>query len=130
MKIRTKANKLVRILHINAIKDGNLVKMPKESIWEVEKLVGNIKTNEKESVGWALARIKDSGMHYHNKATEYYFVTNGRGTAYLDGKKVNLKKYDILIIPPKVVHFVKSQKGIDVVAISSPQWKKEDHILL
>jgi|SRR3972149_2629374 len=100
--------------------EGNKVALPKETIYESG--IGG-------PIGIALAMIKESEPHYHNEMTEWYMVVEGSAIAFIDSKEVRLKKYDVLKIPPKSIHYVKAEEGVEVWVVSHPPWRKEDHIL-
>jgi len=97
---------------------GNRVAYSKETVYECFP---------KGPVGIAFALIKESDLHYHKKATEWYLVTRGTGIAYLNGKSFRLKENSMLKIPPTTRHTVRSKKGIAMYVISIPPWSKKDH---
>ncbi len=100
------------------IKKGNKITYPNEIIYE---------SGIKGPVGIALAYIKDSEPHYHNKITEWYLVIKGNAVVYFDGRKIPLKGYDVLEIPPNIIHSVKSLDEVELWVISCPPWRQEDH---
>lgn len=103
---------------LSNVMKGRKVVYPKETIYE---------SGLKGLVGISLSRIKDSEPHYHKKITEWYLVIKGTGIAYLNEKKINLKRYDVLMIPPKTTHHLESKKSIELWVLSSPPWTKADH---
>ncbi len=103
---------------VKNVMKGNKVELPKETVYE---------SGLEGPVGIALALIRESEPHYHNEMTEWYLVTKGSAKAYLDGKEVYLKEYDVLKIPPRTVHYVKAEKEIELWVITQPPWKPEDH---
>ena len=105
---------------MNVLK-GKRVAYPKEILYE---------TGLKGDIGIALSRIDESEPHYHNRSTEWYLVTKGSGYAYVGKRRIRLKKYDVLAIPPKKVHYAKSKNGIELWVISSPPWSKGDHYIV
>jgi mannose-6-phosphate isomerase-like protein (cupin superfamily) len=119
-----------RVVHFNVVSDVSPIALPSERVFEIERLTGDAALRRPEGIGWALAEIRRSGPHHHEKTTEYYFVLRGRGDAHLDGGEavVHLEENDVLIIPPGTVHHVESEEGISALVISSPPWKKEDHL--
>ena len=103
----------------NAIDDGKKVVLPKEFVYEV---------CSDGPIGIALALIEESEPHYHEKTTEWYLVSEGRATAYLDGKEIELRERDVLKIPPKTVHYVKMfWTPVEIWVISNPPWNEKDH---
>lgn len=102
---------------VNVLK-GRRVAYPKEVLYE---------TGLPGSVGVALSRIRESEPHYHGKSTEWYLVTRGEGYAYVGKRRVRLSRYDVLMVPPKAVHYAKSVHGLELWVLSSPPWSKSDH---
>jgi mannose-6-phosphate isomerase-like protein (cupin superfamily) len=103
------------------ILNGNKVQLRAELIYE-SAINGPI--------GIALALIRESEPHYHNETTEWYLVTKGNAVAFLDNKEIPLKEYDVLMIEPKTVHYIKSDNEVEIWVISYPPWRKEDHHLV
>ena len=81
-------------------------------------------------IGIALAHIEKSEPHFHNETTEWYYVTHGKGIVYLNGKELKLQKHDFIKIYPTTVHYVESARGIELLVITHPPWKPEDHHLV
>ncbi|MBI2545211.1 MAG: cupin domain-containing protein [Candidatus Aenigmarchaeota archaeon] len=98
------------------IRKGGKVNLPHETIYE---------SGIRGPVGITLASIRESEPHFHKKTTEWYLVAKGSGIANLDGKKIILRLYDVLKIPPKTIHSVKG--NIELWVITRPPWKKEDY---
>lgn len=117
-----------QVKHTNAVDNGKKIKLPSETVYELGHVVGRIKSTP-EGVGMAFALIHNSEPHFHPKATEYYFVTDGKGVLLLDDKEIHLNPHDVLVIPNGITHAVKSDGGLRVFVLSSPPWRKEDHIL-
>ena len=74
--------------------------------------------------------IHDSTPHYHNKLTEIYLVLEGGGEIYLQDSlkkrstemlefdsKEKLKEGDLVIIPPKIIHYAKGNLFVEVIGI-------------
>ncbi len=106
---------------IKNILQGSKITLPKEIIYE---------SGLEGPIGIALALIRESEPHYHNYTTEWYMVTKGSGTVYLNNEEKQLKEYDTSKISPKTIHYVKSDNEIELWVITSPPWKKEDHHLV
>jgi mannose-6-phosphate isomerase-like protein (cupin superfamily) len=118
----------ILVKHANAVDNGKRIELPAETVYELGRGIGKIRPGKK-GVGIAFARISSSEPHYHKKTIEYYFVTKGKGRLDLDdGKIINLRPNDVLVIPPGVTHAVNSPEGIEVFVLSSPPWTKDDHI--
>ncbi|MCX6800866.1 MAG: cupin domain-containing protein [Candidatus Diapherotrites archaeon] len=96
-----------------------------EKIWELNFASG------KGAQGIAYAEIKESNSHYHKKITEHYFISGGSGTITIDGNIAKVGKGDLITIKPNQVHSAKGGflEKLEVVVISSPAWKKEDHFV-
>jgi mannose-6-phosphate isomerase-like protein (cupin superfamily) len=122
----TKSSNLVK--HINVLRDGKFIRMPTETVVELGHKIGHIIAGN-PGVGFAYANIRDSKPHFHNHTTEWYLVTRGTGKLLLDGKEMQIIPLDVVMIPPGVTHAVKSENGLDTFVLSSPPWRKEDHIL-
>jgi mannose-6-phosphate isomerase-like protein (cupin superfamily) len=99
---------------------GRKIKFEGETIYEIDM--------KDSTVGAALAEIKKSKEHFHRKTKEWYYVIEGRGEIYIDGRKIPLKKNDFIFIPTKSRHFARGK--MKVLAITSPPWSKKDHHLV
>jgi quercetin dioxygenase-like cupin family protein len=74
---------------------------------------------------WAHAvDIDGARLHYHKRATELYYVLEGKGTVTLDGVEHPVRKGSIVHIPPGVVHGAKGRMRVLVVGI--PDISDED----
>ena len=65
----------------------------------------------------------------HKKTHEWSFVVQGSLEAVLDGKRVKLKKFDFLYLPPNVWHsFTAGSKGVTALSVYSPplKWNNVD----
>lgn len=100
------------------VRKGRKVVYPKETVYE---------SGLKGPIGIALSYLKESEPHYHKKTTEWYLVMKGTATAYINKKKIDLKKYDIIMIPPKATHYAKSRGTVELWVVSYPFWRKTDH---
>ncbi|MCL4365201.1 hypothetical protein M1590_02670 [Candidatus Marsarchaeota archaeon] len=63
-------------MHANILR-GRKVRLPKEVIYEGMNY---------GRIGIALAHVKESAPHYHNRITEGYLVAKGRGMATINGR--------------------------------------------
>jgi len=61
--------------------------------------------------------IDDSRPHYHQRATELYYVLEGEGTVVLDGEEHSVRKGSLVHIPPGVVHGSRGKMRVLVVGI-------------
>ncbi|NRD75799.1 cupin domain-containing protein [Shewanella sp. VB17] len=65
--------------------------------------------------------VDNSERHYHKTTTEYYLVLNGKGQVYLDGEIYNIKKGDLITIPPGITHNAIEQNGpLEIMVIEVP----------
>ncbi len=96
--------------------------LPSEIVCEIEPA--------KEHPSWseAIAYIKKSEPHYHNKIVEKYTVEQGELTLVVDGIKDVLRKGEKLTINPPAVHFAYGD-WVRVRVYTKPGWTPEDHIL-
>lgn len=67
---------------------------------------------------WAHAvDIDGAREHYHQRATELYYVLDGAGTVTLDGVAHPVRKGTLLHIPPGVRHAAQGQMRVLVIGI-------------
>ena len=67
---------------------------------------------------WAHAvDIDGAKLHYHKRSTELYYVLDGEGVVFLDGKEQEVCKGSLVHIPPGVVHGAKGRMRVLVVGI-------------
>lgn len=65
--------------------------------------------------------VKDSERHYHKNTTEYYHVLNGHGQVRLDDKIYEIKKGDVITIPPGTVHnAIEMDETLEIMVIEVP----------
>lgn len=68
--------------------------------------------------------IDGSREHYHNLASELYYVLEGEGVIRLDGEEHPIRKGSLVHIPPGVVHGATGRMRVLVVGI--PDIREED----
>lgn len=79
--------------------------------------------------GWA---INDPGRkkkpHYHQKATEFVYVADGKGFVEIDGVRYSIKSGDWVTIDPETEHALINESSEDmvVVCICYPHFQMED----
>ena len=61
--------------------------------------------------------IDGARLHYHQRATELYYVLDGAGTVILDGVEHAVEVGSVVHIPPGVVHGAKGRMRVLVVGI-------------
>lgn len=62
-------------------------------------------------------RISDSKKHYHQRTTEYYYITEGRGEVELDDEVFEVTKGDLVVIPPYTRHTSRPADGEELHAL-------------
>jgi mannose-6-phosphate isomerase-like protein (cupin superfamily) len=61
--------------------------------------------------------MDEAQLHFHERATELYYVLEGEGTVVLDGKEQPVRKGSLVHIPPGVVHASMGKMRVLVVGI-------------
>ena len=61
--------------------------------------------------------IDGARLHYHQRATELYYVLDGEGSVYHDGEEHPVRRGSVVHIPPGVVHGAKGRMRVLVVGI-------------
>ncbi len=72
--------------------------------------------------------IEEAQLHFHQRATELYYVLEGSGTLSLDGIDHPLRKGSLVQIPPGVVHGARGRMRVLVVGI--PDIAEDDYFPL
>lgn len=87
-------------------------------------------TTEKDcdSVGITHLKVSDAQKHYHEKTTEFYYVTKGEGELLVDDKVILLKKGTIVMIKPGMIHQAISHNNLEVLIIMTPAFGEGDQI--
>jgi mannose-6-phosphate isomerase-like protein (cupin superfamily) len=62
-------------------------------------------------------RVRDAGLHYHERTDEVYYVIAGRGTMVLDGGEVELHEGVVVYVPRGVRHKAKGDLTVLVVCV-------------
>jgi len=76
-------------------------------------------------VSVALVEVRGEGEpHYHSRTEEIYFVVRGEGIVELDGRPVEVKEGDLIVIEPGTVHSVDGE--MDLLVVCSPPFDPED----
>ena len=76
-------------------------------------------TFQSSYVIWVKKQVKP---HYHNHHSEYIHVLDGRAIMRLDSSNFTIQKGDVIFIPQKSTHAVKtlSKKPLKVISIQTP----------
>jgi mannose-6-phosphate isomerase-like protein (cupin superfamily) len=73
---------------------------------------------EFDPAAWAHAvDIDGAKPHFHQVATELYYVLEGEGCVTLDGERHEVRKGSLVHIPPRVVHSAEGRMRVLVVGI-------------
>lgn len=61
-------------------------------------------------------------LHYHQQATQFFFVLKGVATFYVEEKKIELKEQEGITIEKNKKHFVvnESEEAIEFLVVSHP----------
>lgn len=76
---------------------------------------------------------KEVKLHYHLEHTESVWILDGKATMLLDGKEMEVKKGDYILIPkqtPHAVTKVHGRKPLKVLSIQAPYFDGKDRILV
>lgn len=76
-------------------------------------------TFQSSYVIWVKEQVKS---HYHDHHSEYIHVLDGRAIMRLDSSNFTIQKGDVIFIPQKSIHAVKtlSKKPLKVISIQTP----------
>ncbi len=69
--------------------------------------------------------IEEAQMHFHERATELYYVLEGTGAILLNGEEHEVRKGSLVQIPPGVIHGARGRMRVLVVGI--PDIADEDY---
>ena len=80
----------------------------------------------------SLQKNQSSTPHLLKKSTELYIILDGKGIVTVDDETKEVKKDDIILIPPGAVQSIKNKDSstLSFLCIVSPPWKKEDEEVL
>lgn len=61
-------------------------------------------------------------MHFHEQATQVFYIESGRATFYLDGQKTVVNNGEHLVIGRNVRHFIENEFAdmLEFIVISQP----------
>jgi mannose-6-phosphate isomerase-like protein (cupin superfamily) len=68
-------------------------------------------------------------LHYHEKATQFFFILTGQATFLIDGAEVTLKTSEGIEIKPGQKHLIKNKGRTDLefILYSQPSTKNDRH---
>jgi mannose-6-phosphate isomerase-like protein (cupin superfamily) len=73
--------------------------------------------------------VRNQSAHSHKVQEEAYVVASGSGRILLDGKVVELKKWDVLRVAPEVVRsFEAGPDGLELIAVGGPKPAEGDGV--
>ncbi len=66
-------------------------------------------------------------LHYHEKATQFFFILKGRAKFTIDGKIIELREQQAIQINPKQKHFIANANPADLefILYSYPSTKND-----
>jgi mannose-6-phosphate isomerase-like protein (cupin superfamily) len=71
--------------------------------------------------------VRSMTGHRHREQEEVYVVVAGSGRALLDGKVLDLDRWDVVRVAPQVVRaFEAGPEGMEVIAIGGPEPAERD----
>ncbi len=77
-----------------------------------------ISRQDEDAAAWVHAvDIDGARLHYHQRATELYYVLEGEGILVLDGEEHPMRTGSLAQIPPGVVHGARGRMRVLVVGI-------------
>jgi mannose-6-phosphate isomerase-like protein (cupin superfamily) len=85
-------------------------------------------TNKKIGLVYIDVKAGHFEEFFHKKSTFTYYVLEGKGEFYLNGKKIKVKATDVVTIPPKTkIYYLGKMK---LILITTPAWeyKHEVHV--
>jgi len=53
-------------------------------------------------------------LHYHDKATQFFFILKGRAKFSIDGEIIELREQQAIQIEPKQQHFIANNQNTDL----------------
>lgn len=87
-----------------------------------------------DKVSVALFRLepgKASAWSHNKVGEESFFVLNGEGEVWTDGKAQPVRPGSYIVIQPDTVRSIRATKGVplEFYAITSPAWSSDDDVL-
>jgi len=66
-------------------------------------------------------------LHYHEKATQFFFILKGRAKFSIDGEIIELREQQAIQIEPKQQHFIANNQNTDLefILYSYPSTKND-----
>lgn len=66
------------------------------------------------------------------KSSEVYWIIDGSGTLFIDGRPIELKKGRVVLVPPSAVQYVVNGKDrkLEFLCIVSPPWDRSDEEII
>ena len=71
---------------------------------------------------------QEIGLEKHKETTQFIKIEKGKGIAYIEGKRYNLKSGDSIVIPPNKFHNIinTGSSSLKLYSIYSPPIHKPD----
>ncbi len=88
--------------------------------------------NIRYSLALAKVKAKEITKRHRLKSTEVYFILQGKGIMYIDNEAAEVKKGDIIYIPPNSIQRIENigEKDLIFLCIVDPAWKEENEEIL
>jgi mannose-6-phosphate isomerase-like protein (cupin superfamily) len=67
-------------------------------------------------------RVPKKGWTRNTVCNEIYFILNGHGTVFVDNKKFEVGKGDVVVIRPGEKSYIKANKKMRILTITTPDW--------
>ena len=75
----------------------------------------------------SLLNLHNAKLHHHEKLTEFYYVTEGKGQLELDGERVDVEPGVLVQINPPTKH--RAIGDFTSLVLCSPGWTPEDNFV-
>jgi mannose-6-phosphate isomerase-like protein (cupin superfamily) len=81
-----------------------------------------------DEVGFVSVEVEEGHFqeYYNKKSTLLYYITEGEGNFYLNGKETPVKATDLLVVPPMTKIYYLGKMKLTLTTV--PAWKEEDEV--
>lgn len=83
------------------------------------------------SLAHAYLKVGENSLPHQLSHSETYYILEGFGEIYVDGKMQTIEKGDIVYVPENAEQFVKNKGAVNLIflCIVSPPWSPETEIV-
>ncbi len=83
------------------------------------------------SLAHAYLNVGENSLPHRLSHSETYYILEGQGEIYLNGKMQTIEKGDIIYVPKNVEQYVKNKGEVNLtfLCIVSPPWSPETEII-